>query len=184
MSSPDTSKLCHVSPHERRLRAFLAAVFASNGLLLPGAIVDCGAEKGGEACWLADQAPLRRVHAIEPLAGNLMHVRRYHRRNIIPLLGGLGSVERSVDLLDAAHTRKYTMLLNLDKAKASRKPRANTSFPVFRLDGLFARAGGAYSGERVAFGHFDVQPPVTLRTVQSVLHFHLEADTPQLDRFT
>lgn len=60
-----------MSPHERRLRTFLAAIFATHGLLQAGSIVDCGAEKGGEACWLADLAPSRRVHAIEPLASNL-----------------------------------------------------------------------------------------------------------------
>ena len=71
MRRSSTQEKCHVSPHERRLRTFLAAIFATHGLLQAGSIVDCGAEKGGEACWLADLAPSRRVHAIEPLASNL-----------------------------------------------------------------------------------------------------------------
>lgn len=89
----------------------------------------------------------------------LQHVRRYRRRNIVPLLGGLGSAERAIDLADAAHTRKYTMLLNLDTAKTSPSSSGNATFRVFRLDGLFAGpgSGARYEGERLAFGHFDVR---------------------------
>lgn len=152
---------CDVSPHEKRLRAFVAALFAIPGLVRDGHIVDCGAEKGGESCWLAQLNASRRVVAIEPLHRNIRVIRQYAttHANIIPLRGGLGSVDRIVDMRDAAKTPKASMVTNLDRAKSA-DPAVNHSsshfFSVWRLSSLFG-LGGDFAQEHLAFAHFDAE---------------------------
>ena len=154
---------CDVSPHETRLRAFVAALFATPGLLRAGgSIVDCGAEKGGEACWLAELDASRRVVAIEPMLRNIRVIQQYatSHRNIVPLRGGLGSVDRIVDMRDTAKTPKISMVRNLDRVKAA-DPRAvngsdSSLFSVWRLSSLFG-PGGDFAQDRLAFAHFDAE---------------------------
>ena len=154
---------CDVSPHEKRLRAFVAALFATPSLLRAGgSIVDCGAEKGGEACWLAELDSLRRVIAIEPMQRNIRVLRQYaaSHPNIIPLRGGLGSVDRTVDMRETAKTPKQTMVRNLDRVKAAHPRAVNSSdssfFSVWRLSSLFY-LGGAFAQDRLAFAHLDAE---------------------------
>mmetsp|Transcript_3038 Transcript_3038/g.8470 ORF Transcript_3038/g.8470 Transcript_3038/m.8470 type:complete len:264 (+) Transcript_3038:29-820(+) len=145
---------CLVASNEKLFRKVVATIFAE-GLLLNGSIVDCGAHRGGDSCYYADLDPTRIVHAIEPMKKNMVHVVRYtERRNIVPLLGALGSLRRRID----SHfvNRTYSMLTGLHNAPTLDGSTPSTWSPVdvYRLDDLFMNS---WKSERFAFGHFDVE---------------------------
>ena len=153
---------CATSRHEKRLLAITKALFASK-ILLPGSVVDGGAHKGGESCYYADLDPTRPVHAVEPLQRNVevMHFKYSDRPNLLPLRGGLGSVDRTVDLAPppsvygGGGVRNSSMLINVFQAPtATNASSSSTTFHVYRLDDLFANQ---WAPERMAFGHFDVE---------------------------
>ena len=70
---------------------------------------------------------------------------------MLVLQAGLGSVDRRVDFRGSPHTSN--MLKNLHTAREASNA-SRSSFPVYRLDGLFA---SIWSDERLAFAHFDVE---------------------------
>lgn len=147
---------CVVNRLERKFQALIVAVFATDGLLLPGSIVDAGANDGGEACFLASLAPGRFVHALEPLAFHLNNVLNVSssRPNIRPMLGALGSVERTVSVRQSPHNGHHTQLSMIHTAPSWNSSGANDLFNVYRIDSLFTRE---WVGERFAFGHFDLE---------------------------
>ena len=142
---------CVTSPHEPILVRLTRVIFTTSGLLLPGSVVDCGAHSGGEACLYATLAPERTVHAVEPLVANLNAIRRTYGSitNLKPFFGALGSSDRLTTI--GPHTG--SMLLNVWSQRTVVNESSRT-FPVRRLDGLFE---GVWAGERLAFGHFDVE---------------------------
>ena len=144
---------CATSLHEPLLQQLVQVIF-NTGMLQNGSVVDCGAHKGGEACYFAELDPMRVVHAVEPIPDNLNDIKqRYgNRTNLQPLHGGLGSVERTVEL--GAMRRTKTMLVGVSEAPSAKNPSSSSSFQVHRLDGLFERV---WHDERLAFGHFDVE---------------------------
>ena len=156
---------CAVSRHEKRLLALTKALFESK-ILLSGSVVDSGAHKGGEACFYADLDPARPVHAIEPLLHNVkvMRLKYSDRPNLLPFHGGLGSIDRFVDLAPPpsvfaqrdGKARNSSMLINVFQAASVTNASSNSStiFHVYRLDDLFTRH---WAAERLAFAHFDVE---------------------------
>ena len=162
---------CILTHWEPKFRTYLKAIFDTPGLLPEGSIVDCGAERGGEACWFADLAPNRSVIAIEPLPKNIASIRKVAvagRPNIVPLHGGLGSVERIVNIHTSKHTKSGSMLIDVHKAPSAVNESGTETFPIYRLDDLFGIGGENMSArvanvglqgafERLAFGHFDVE---------------------------
>ena len=122
-----------------------------------GAIVDCGAHTGHEACRYASLRPNSIVHAIEPMRSNLdaLNASYAHLRNIHPPHGGLGSVERMVDMAPRKLRtgKKITMLEDVQLAPAANQSSA-TTFRVHRLDNLFA---AQWPSQRLVFAHFDVE---------------------------
>ena len=78
-----------------------------------------------------------------------------HLRNIHPLHGGLGSVERMVDMAPRKLRtgKKITMLEDVQLAPAANQSSA-TTFRVYRLDNLFA---AQWPSQRLVFAHFDVE---------------------------
>ena len=161
---------CALSMWEPKFRTYLRAIFETPGLLPEGSIVDCGAERGGEACWFADLAPNRSVIAVEPLPHNIDSVRKVAaagRPNIVPLHGGLGSVGRLVSSRASKHTQSGSMLIDVHKAPSAVNVSSST-FNIYRLDDIFGLGGENVSarvakgvlqraGERFAFGHFDLE---------------------------
>lgn len=151
---------CQTSPYEPRLLALVAALF-NGGAIPDGSVVDCGANTGGESCFYADLAPQRLIHAVEPLQAHLDSLNRTYletRSNIRPLRGALGSAERTVNVRLG---RGSSMIKGVEKAPsvaetAGASGTADASFRVYRIDALFGE-GGAWAGERLGFGHFDVE---------------------------
>ena len=99
MATPVTAATPVVScgvPSEVLLNAILAGLLSENRMPA-GSIIDAGANDGEEACRFALAAPGRTVHAIDPLQANVdaMRTRFGSLPNLQPMLGGLGSRERS-----------------------------------------------------------------------------------------
>ena len=147
---PQADPRCATSRDERQFARLVVGMLASP-MVLPGSIVDCGAHTGGESCLYATAQPNRLVHAVEPLEGNLQKLREtYGLPNLRPMLGALGSSNRKVALQGP---RTASMLIHVD-----RRPNATASgrtLSIHTLDSLFL--GGAWDGETLAFGHFDVE---------------------------
>ena len=123
-------------------------------MVLQGSIVDCGAHTGGESCLYATTQPNRLVHAVEPLENNLKSLRETYKwlPNLRPMLGALGSSNREVALQGP---RTASMLIHVDKRKAAGSTSNGGTLKIHTLDSLFL--GGAWDGETLAFGHFDVE---------------------------
>lgn len=144
---------CRTAGWEKNFSRLTASLFADHALLRDGSIVDCGANTGGESCLYATLDPTRLVHAIEPLLEHHLSIERYrlNRTNLLPPIhGGLGNVERIVET-EAAHAG--SMIVNLHRAPSA-KHSSSTAFTIYRLDSLFS---SKWSGERLAFAHFDVE---------------------------
>lgn len=177
---------CSVSYHEPLLLKLVAAIFAADGLLPDGAVVDCGAHQGGESCFYAQLDPRRIVHAVEPLPQNRKVIHSIALPNIRTLAGALGSVDRHV-LLDAPEqgrshkSKQVEMLGGVHRAKsATGKGQGGQTFHVRRLDDLFATD---WASERLAFAHFECaahsnQLP-SVRSLQLTFPLHRAASKAQ-----
>ena len=75
---------CELNPLEPRFRAALQKLLT---LLPPGNLVDSGSNSGGESCWLANQLPSRKVHAVDPTPArlNAMMAAYGALKNVVPL---------------------------------------------------------------------------------------------------
>ena len=146
---------CKVSSHEPLLIRLVTHLLTANIVGL-GSIVDCGAHRGGETCLYAQTAPNRTVHAVEPIPRNVRELKRLATAlpNIQPLHGGLGSSDRTVSL-SGSQTR--SMLTGVDKRPTVANGSTAGTFRIHRLDSLFDGFDGPWAGERLAFGHFDVE---------------------------
>ena len=148
--------VCQAHPLEHRFTELIDSLFEER-FINEGAIVDCGAHTGHEACRYASLRPNSIVHAIEPMRSNLaaLNASYAHLRNIHPLHGGLGSVERMVDMAPRKLRtgKKITMLEDVQLAPAANQSSA-TTFRVHRLDNLFA---AQWPSQRLVFAHFDVE---------------------------
>ena len=155
--TPKDSKLpcCMTVTLEPLFRAWVVMVFAIEGLVLNGSIIDSGANTGGESCFLADLRPGRIVHAIEPLEHNLRSVKKVaaSRPTVVPMLGGLGNVERTLNIHTTAHVKSGLQLMYTHRAKENNST-SSGSFPIRRVDSLFANE---WAGESLAFAHWDVE---------------------------
>ena len=145
---------------EPLFRRLVAVIFAE-GMLLNGSVIDSGAHAGSESCYYAELDRSRIVHAVEPLPRNAHNIVNVYgdRPNIVVLAAALGSRERTVAFAATAHSK--TMLVNVHAAKSSapsspQPSGAKSTFRVHRIDGMFLH-DGAWAGERLAFGHFDVE---------------------------
>lgn len=165
MRTRNASWQCPPPDHEPVLHSLLGGLF-SEGLLPEGSVVDAGANSGEDACYYAERLPSRIVHAIEPVAANVAHIRAkwaVHLPNLHVLRAGLGSENRLVRLAaagrpdagqgtqvtagDLSHAPNVTM--------STRGADADTKvFQVYPLDQLFETA---WQGERLGFAHFDVE---------------------------
>mmetsp|Transcript_26408 Transcript_26408/g.89063 ORF Transcript_26408/g.89063 Transcript_26408/m.89063 type:complete len:262 (+) Transcript_26408:148-933(+) len=146
---------CPTSPHEPVFARLTAGILASSAMLGPGSIVDTGAHRGDESCLYASLQPGRIVHALEPLEDNLRHLRQNYGAslpNLRPMLGALGSTDRTVHL---GGPRTRTMLTDVDRRPAVSGNVSAGTVKVHSLDSLFLR--GEWAGETLAFGHFDVE---------------------------
>ena len=130
-----------------------------------GSIIDAGALMGFESCYYAGMSPLRTVHAVEPLSSNVAFMKRQYSRshpNLTPLLGGLGSSTRTLELgrdarrvagVQLSHTRSLYKALDRSPVDDGDKQRGRT-VTVRRVDDLFTQR---WAGERLGFMHLDVQ---------------------------
>ena len=153
---------CAVHGSERKFRSLVSSIFATNGLVLGGSIINSGAQNGGEACFLADLAPHRIIHAVEPLP-YAKAVHGWGRNNIIYMQAALGSMNRTVDVGKTKKIPSGSQLFNVDQAPTAatdgplitaRGRHTTGYFRVRRLDDLFARE---WAGERFAFGLLDME---------------------------
>ena len=130
-----------------------------------GSIIDAGAHMGFESCYYAGMSPLRTVHAVEPLSSNVAFMKRQYSRshpNLTPLLGGLGSSTRTLELgRDARRVAGVQLSLTRSSYKAlDRSPvddgdrQRGRTVTVRRVDDLFTQR---WAGERLGFMHLDVQ---------------------------
>ena len=133
----------------------------STGLLqdqrLPaGAVVDAGAHLGNQACVYARYAPARRVHAIEPLAANALHIEsKYAARipNLRVTNGGLGASPGWVALNRGTKVLKAGGMLSIESMQVSTTETGTSKhgFRVYTLDELFL------ANETLALVHLDVE---------------------------
>jgi FkbM family methyltransferase len=137
----------------------LAAVV--RGLLLervlpPGSLIDAGANTGVESCWLAETAPDRIVHSLDPLRSNVRSIEHMQQdqnlSNLRPQFGALGSSARTLHISQAKATQRAGKQLfgvhEMDDSKGG------SEVPVHRLDDLFERS---WPTETLAFAHWDVE---------------------------
>lgn len=157
--------------HESVFRRLTGALL-TEGFVPPGSVVDAGAAQGEEACYYATRAPDRVVHAVEPLSGNVMRIRRAiasqaFPRNIELLHGGLGA---SHGWADADDQVDRTVGGSGFRVTASGSRRSNHSFAVHALDELFG-GGGPWHGQTLGFAHLDVEggEPAALRGARQTI---------------
>ena len=164
--------------HEPVLRVLLALLLInSDGLLPDGSVVDAGAHLGQEACFYSALTPSRIVHALDPVAQNVVLMTRrvsengngraataswwsLGARTVQPLLAGLGDddsrmlVDRRIRLggmvVDGGMARNASGGIGPEDAPYV------TFVPIYRLDTLFAPTG-IWKGERLALAHLDVE---------------------------
>lgn len=155
------NKICPISKHEPVFAHLIAGILTSGALLLPGSIVDCGAHWGGESCMYASLQPDRIVHAVEPLQTNLNQIHKHYGGslpNLRPMLGALGSSNRMVPVTGNRDSK--SMLVNVASRPRVSPTSGNTTaatMQIHALDSLFVDNNGAWAGEKLAFGHFDVE---------------------------
>ena len=77
---------------ELAFRSIIGTLLASD-MLPPGSIIDAGANDGSDACFYAEAAPARTVHAIEPLRQNVLVMQQLAvgRPNLRAMQAGLGN---------------------------------------------------------------------------------------------
>ena len=151
----------------------VTSLFAE-GLIPPGSIVDAGANLGTESCFFSVTGPNRTIHAIDPLQVNInfiqrRFVERRRRHSIIPLLGGLGSISKTlavplrkssivggqISIAPESARGGTEIVANLLHGHGARLSlESNQTFPVEPLDVLFTER---WRDERLGFGHFDVE---------------------------
>lgn len=138
---------------EMLLRWLLAGLLLE-GLVPPGVIVDAGANDGADSCYLADLAPERTVHAIDPSRRLVRQMRRdlvATRPNLRPMLGALSS-EANRTAAASAHTEAGQLFpKDLDPADV---PSGGERFPLYSVDHLFATQ---WAGEALDLLHLDVE---------------------------
>ena len=166
--------------HEPVLRVLLALLLInSDGLLPEGSVVDAGAHLGQEACFYSALTPSRTVHAVDPVAQNVVLMTRrvndqgngraataawanLGARTVQPILAGLGDedsnmlVDRRIRVggmvVDGGMARNASGIGPKDPSDA---PYA-TFVPIYRLDTLFSPTG-LWKGESLALAHLDVE---------------------------
>ena len=180
LAQPSTA--CPINwAHEPKFRTLVHALLAVDRWVPPGAIIDAGANVGKDSCFFAEHAPDRTVHAIEPLALNVRHIRDSFGRmpNLVVTHGGLGDRSERVELRsslslgsqmrqkrgsrwqDGAPDQKL-----VEPAGRPANLSAAGGFQVFTIDELFAPAfDTARPGSRVGLVHLDVEgmEPAALR---------------------
>ena len=130
-----------------------------------GSVIDAGAHVGTETCLLAQAAPDRIVHALEPMFRNVQSITRQyvHLPNLKPMQSGLGNeeimVQPTVGMFAAGQMFSPARLRRKKELPhAGRNENASWAssswFPVRRVDSLFE---GPWRGETLALGHFDVE---------------------------
>ena len=140
--------------HEEKFFAVCKALFLE-GNMPPGSVIDCGANDGSETCHYATLAPDRIIHAVEPIYVNWKHIKQKYAElsNLRVLRAGLGSkpffaVEGKTEVGE-----QIVGLTPVD-GEAPKSHLRQDIFPVYRLDDLF---NDQWSGEKMGFGHFDVE---------------------------
>ena len=152
------------TPTEPIFRSIIGGLFAEH-LMPTGSIVDVGANTGDDACFYAERQPQRLVHAIDPMRQNVDHIIRSfaaHLPNLRAEAGALGAERGWLDIRSlAVHATAAGLGAQLTRdtmkssARSRQRRRAAGSVPIHTLDHLFMK--GRWIGERLAFGHFDVE---------------------------
>ena len=147
---------------ERIFLHLARAVFAE-GLVPKGSILDVGASNGDTACLFASWGPNRTVHAIDPHVDNIALINSSHARrlpNIRARAAGMGlhyvpqqrSRSRSTNFISVASASASATpgAMQVEPPATVDRATGDTSFPVYRLDDIFAT-------ESLGFAHIDVE---------------------------
>ena len=142
------------------------------GFVPNGSLIDVGAMEGTFACFYADLAPGRLVHALDPTPANVRHFAMHYGKrypNLKPMVGALGDRRATLDWASlethsAQHRgEKLTLLSDLNRqadAAAQIPSRRLGQHPskieIFTGDHLFSDSG-PWRGEALGFAHIDVE---------------------------
>ena len=140
--------VCARPRYETMLTAIIAGLIHER-TMPAGSIVDSGAFRGEWACYYAKQDRNRTVYAIEPDEANIAHIRRAYEYlpNVRPVHAALGANA----VADVGWKDRGKLGLNLyPKQGQKENPSTNWSFPVRRVDDLFA-------SEQLGLLHLDVE---------------------------
>ena len=146
---------------ERIFLHLVRALFAE-GLVPKGSILDVGASNGDTTCLFASWDPNRTVHAIDPHVDNIALINSsYARRlpNIRARAAGMGlhyvpqqrSRSRGTNFISVAPgSTAIPGAMQVEPPATVDRATGDTSFPVYRLDDIFAT-------ESLGFAHIDVE---------------------------
>lgn len=157
-ASPEARRVCPL-PNSEIIMNTIVSGLLSEGSMPNGSIVDAGAHMGRWSCYYAGSAPDRLVHAIEPAANNVEHMRTYYgptHPNLRPKQGALGDAHREVDAgVRLKGIRRQILGVHKLRRVAPDAPSKSghaerERFNVYRLDDLFA-------DEALGFAHLDVE---------------------------
>jgi len=156
MGKPPKPGLCPALS-EAIFRAIVGGLFLESRVP-NGSVVDAGAHMGFESCFYAAAAPLRTVHAVEPLPSNVVFMRRQYgssHPNLAPFNGGLGSTTRVLHLgRDARRVAGVQLSLTRSSYRSGGGADEKSAVTVRRIDDLMAQQ---WAGETLGFMHLDVQ---------------------------
>ena len=149
--------LCPKPLAETLLTSIIGGLFLE-GRIPPGNVINAGANEGAYACWYAQVAPERLVHAIDPDLGHIENMRDRLGAalpNLQPMVGALGDTKVESVTRNAAAKHSLTLFPRAKRLKgAKRKGEAASgasSFSIFRVDDLAAVA------QPIGYMHYDVE---------------------------
>lgn len=194
--APNATRRCPDVPSTEPIFNALVGGLFREGAVPKGSIIDVGALEGTFACFYAELAPDRLVHALDPLKSNVdLFAARYARThpNLRPMVGALG--ERRGVLRGTGLIQHKAGAFALLSGLAQRMPMPSSSWPaadshdeiaVHVADELF---DSEWRGEALGFAHIDVEGSElqvlrglarTIRSSQPIfsveLHVHYDRD--------
>ena len=133
---------CGINLQEPKLRAALKGLFDKRFVKDGTVVIDSGAARGGEGCWLASLLAPRIVHLVEPLPVNVVEL--YQR------FKGSSSVTVTHAALAENSSDKVQYVTTYAKAVQG----ATADIPTHSLDQLFSVE---WKGQSLGFLHLDVE---------------------------
>ena len=158
-----SGKLLCPKPLAETLLTSIIGGLLLEGRIPPGNVINAGANEGAYACWYAQLAPERLVHAIDPDLGHIENMRdRFGAAlpNLQPMVGALGDTKVESVTRNAATKHSLTLFprakrkggkLKGAKRKGAEGAEGASTFSIFRVDDLAAVA------QPIGYMHYDVE---------------------------